>query len=255
MHQPTKYIRIRGQSGYSLFEMIIVIIILGILTAITMSSLKGANQVVRVEETRAEMDRLAWAIAGNPDQSAGGSRADFGYIGDIGSMPPNLAALVINPGLATWHGPYIRDEFLAGVGASDNSYALDAWGNAYSYTGVSITSSGGGTPLTRQLAPSTDDLLRNMVTLSLRDLSSALPGATYHDSLRLLLTIPDGIGGTTTRVEIPQPNGYAAFDSIPIGSHLLRLVYLPTADTLQRQVSVDPGQHVHVDWQYPEEIW
>lgn len=244
-----------NQHGYSLFEMIIVMVIIGILASITMRSLRTANDVARTEETRTELDRLAWAIAGNPEIVSGGRRTDYGYVGDVGVLPPNLEALAVNPGLGTWGGPYMRDEFRAAVGGDDNAYTVDAWGQAYSYAGSVITSTGGGSALTRQVAKSSDDLLRNSVTVVITDLAMTPPGMDYRDSVRLLLTVPDGAGSYATKARLPRPDGLAQFDSIPIGSHLLQMVYLPNADTLRRRVAVDPGRHVHVDLQYPEEVW
>lgn len=246
---------LRNQRGYSLIEMVVVIIILGVLTAVTMRSLRGANDAMRVNETRAELDRLAWGIAGNPELISGGQRADFGYVGDVGALPANLAALVTNPGLATWRGPYIRDEFHAAGGGPEVSYNIDAWGDSYTLNGVNITSAGGGSPLTRRIANNTDELLHNTVTVMVTDLAQMPPGTAYADSVLLLLTIPDGAGSTTTIEASPRPNGMAEFGSIPIGSHLLVMVYRPTADSLRRQVSVYPGQHVHLDLQYPAEVW
>ncbi len=245
----------RQQRGYSLIEMVVVILILGVLTAVTMRSLRGANDAVRVEETRAELDRLAWAVAGNPELTSGGRRTDYGYVGDVGALPADLVALVTNPGLGTWRGPYVRDEFYAAGGGAEISYSLDAWGKPYTLAGVDISSSGGGSSLTRRIANDADALLRNTVTVVVTDLAAMPPGAVYADSVELLLTIPNGLGSTTTMQANPRPNGTAEFDSIPIGSHLLALVYGPMADTLRRQVTVDPGQHVHLDLQYPAEVW
>ena len=92
-------------AGYTLIELVIVIIILGIITTVAMRSIKDTNQTARIEETKKELEQLAIAIAGNPDLISGGQRTDFGYVGDIGALPPNLDALVQNPGgYTTWKG-------------------------------------------------------------------------------------------------------------------------------------------------------
>ena len=244
-----------SQRGYSLFEMILVIVIIGILAAITMRSLRGAGEAALTEETRAEMDRLAWAIAGDPGLVSGGHRTDYGYVGDVGALPPTLEALAVNPGLATWRGPYVHDDFKTSAGAPESSFRIDAWGRPYAYAGVAITSTGGRIPLTRRLAPDAGRLLRNTVTVVVTDLADSPPGARYVDSLAVILTVPNGLGGLVERRRTPRPDGFAEFDSVPIGAHLLRLVYTPAADTLRRRVAVEPGQHAHLDLQYPAEVW
>ncbi|RME30712.1 MAG: type II secretion system protein, partial [Candidatus Zixiibacteriota bacterium] len=108
--QPYIPFRLRGQRGYSLIELVVVLIIVGILASVALKSLRTAGVVAKTEQTRHELDKLAWAITGNPERSSGGVRSDYGYIGDVGALPPNLDALVTNPGYATWKGPYIRDD-------------------------------------------------------------------------------------------------------------------------------------------------
>ncbi|MCK4371866.1 MAG: prepilin-type N-terminal cleavage/methylation domain-containing protein, partial [candidate division Zixibacteria bacterium] len=104
--------RLTSETGYSLIELIIVIVIVAIIASVAVKSLKGTNEVVRTEETKAELEQLAYAVAGNPAVLSGGARTDYGYVGDVGALPPNLDALVTNPGgYGTWDGPYVRDDF------------------------------------------------------------------------------------------------------------------------------------------------
>jgi len=228
----------------------------GILATVTMRSLRSVNETVQVEETREELDQLAQAIAGNPSLISGGSRTDYGYVGDIGALPSTLDALVQNPGFATWNGPYLRDDFSASSGAPNTEFKRDAWGNAYAYSGgVTITSGGGGNPLTRNIANSLSDLVNNSVSVVVTDLNDLPPGSVYRDSVRTILTVPDGSGGYRTTVKYPGTDGLVVFDSVPIGSHSLAMVYLPDTDTLRRKVTVDPGKTAHLTWQYYRSVW
>ena len=245
----------RSENGYTLIELVLVIVIIGILASVGLRSLTAVNQTARFEETRQEMDRLARAIAGDPSLTSGGARSNFGYVGDVGGLPANLDALASNPGgWSTWKGPYINNEFTSGGGSTD--YKYDAWGRAYSYTGgITLSSTGGGTTLTRAVAASAADLLYNRVRLEVTDLDNTPPGTTFDDSVTFALTVPNGVGGLATRTRRPNPDGTATFDSVPIGIHSLRIVYQPTLDTLIRRVVVEPGSDSYMDVSLPENIW
>ncbi|MEA2031894.1 MAG: type II secretion system protein, partial [candidate division Zixibacteria bacterium] len=90
----------------------LVIIIIGILSTVALRSVNTITDTAKIEETKQELEALSFAIAGNPDIQNNGIRTDFGYVGDVGSLPPNLDALFSNPGsYATWNGPYIGNRF------------------------------------------------------------------------------------------------------------------------------------------------
>jgi len=245
----------RSEKGYTLVELVVVIIIIGIIAGIAVNSLKHSTEVARIEETKQELDLLAQAIAGDPDLISGGSRSDFGYVGDIGALPSSLDALVTNPGgYATWRGPYIRDEFSTGAGNSE--FQIDAWGAAYSYAGgTAISSTGGPTSITRELAGSADDLLHNAVSVAIVDLDFTPPGNTYRDSVTVALTYPNGTGSITTRTVSPSGDGFARIDSVPVGVHMLRVVYTPDNDTISRKVTISPGEDYYADIQYYANVW
>jgi prepilin-type N-terminal cleavage/methylation domain-containing protein len=249
-------VRLTSKTGYSLIELLVVILIIGIITSIAVKSLRLSNETARIEQTKKELDQLAWAIAGDPQLLSGGVRTDFGYIGDVGSMPPNLDALVSNPGFAVWNGPYIRDDFYPTDTSSEMEFKIDAWGTTYTYMGgVTITSQGGGTSLTREIAPSLDHLLRNRVSAVVTDLGNIPPGETYKDSITFLLTYPNGSGSMTTRTRYPSADGFVRFDSIPIGSHRMQVVYMSANDTLTRMVNVEPGQDCYVTVSLYDNLW
>lgn len=248
--------KLNRNTGYSLFELIVVIVIVGIIVSVSVTSLKNSVEVARIEETKKELDQLALAISGNPQLVSGGNRVDFGYVGDIGSLPPNLDALVSNPGLGTWAGPYIRDDFYTSTGGSETEFKYDAWGVAYSYTGgITISSTGSGATISRQIANSTNDLLYNSVSLVITDIGNTPPGSIYKDSVQSRLTFPDGSGSYTTISKYPQPDGFVKFNSIPIGQQTLRVIYLPDNDTLLSKVIINPGQSVYAEISFNEDYW
>jgi len=246
---------IRRENGYSLIELIVVVIIMGIMASVAVKSLGRLTDTSRVEETKQELDKLAYAIAGDPDLVSGGVRTDYGYIGDVGSLPANLGSLAANPGgWSTWAGPYIQDDFSSG--SPDTTFKIDAWGEGYVYSGSSVISSTGGTTsITRNISSSTDDLLYNAVSLSITDTDDTPPGTDYKDSVSFLLTYPNGLGSLTSRTEFPDAGGFLVFDSIPIGIHELRTIYLPVNDTILRKINLAPGQDIYVEIHVNGSLW
>jgi len=248
-------LKIRQNNGYSLVEIVVVIIILGIIASVAVSSLNNVDDIVKTEQTKAHLRKLGNAITGNPELISGGIRTDYGYIGDVGSLPVSLNNLVTNPGgYSTWKGPYIKDNFSTGSG--DSEYDNDAWGKVLTYSGdVNITSTGSGSSMTYKMANSSDDILYNDVRLVITDADNDPPGVDYKDSVKFLLSYPNGMGGIITVSKYPEADGLAHYDSIPIGIHSLKYVYLPENDTLTRKVSVNTGQDFYTEIQYYDDVW
>ena len=137
--------------GFTLIELVIVIVILGIVAAVAIPRFGDFTESAKIEATHEEMGRLKKAIIGDPSVVAGGKFVSKGYEGDVGSPPSALVELVAKPGSVDiynkfsglgWNGPYID--------SSGGKYLTDAWGVAYSYdaTARTIISSGGASPIT-----------------------------------------------------------------------------------------------------------
>ena len=230
--------KFRDISGFSLIEVIVVIVVLGIIATVAMQSMTASVEDIRRAETEREMAMLAAAIAGNASLRMAGTRADFGYVGDIGAFPPNLQSLYQNPGgYATWKGPYI----VPGFTQDADNFKIDAWGEAYSYDGgITITSNGGGSAIIRKIANASSDYLLNRFNGFIRDAADSAPGLTFKDSVNIAITIPDGIGNTLTKIYAPDTEGAFTLDSLPVGTHPLRFIFIPEADTMMRYVTILP---------------
>jgi len=230
--------RLTNSHGFGLIELAVVIVIVGLLVAVAMQSATVIVQDARSVKTRREMETLTRAIVGDPSRLSNGQRSDFGYLGDIGAFPPNLQALYQNPGgFSTWHGPYLPP----GLTQDSTGFKIDEWGTPYSYSGgVTITSTGSGSTITRKIADNVSDYTLNRLNGAVADADNAVPGNVYRDSVSIRITVPDGAGGTTTRSGTPDSAGTFSLDSLPAGTHSLRAIYTPNADTLLRYVTILP---------------
>ncbi|UCC44362.1 MAG: prepilin-type N-terminal cleavage/methylation domain-containing protein [Candidatus Zixiibacteriota bacterium] len=239
--------------AFTLIELVLVIVIIGILVTVAIRSGQHIVDSSRTEETKQELEVLARATIGNPALENNGIRSDFGYVGDIGSLPPDLDALVSNPGgYGTWKGPYIGNRFEQAA----EDYKRDAWGSLYSYSGgVTITSSGSGSNIMHKFASSTSSLLSNSVGGIVLDVDDTPPGSTFKDYVVLRLTFPDGSGGTTTSTTSPDIGGHFEFSSIPIGNHRIEIIYTPYNDTMTRFVSVAPDSRVYSQYNLGTNVW
>ena len=241
-----------AETGFTLIEVVLVIVIIGILATVALQSGRQVYDTARVEQTRQELDDLATAIAGNPSLQNNGVRIDFGYVGDIGALPPNLDALRTNPGgYVTWNGPYVKNRFTQ----TPDDYKMDAWGAEYVFVGISLTSVGSGSDITRRIAGSVDELLYNRVSGNVFDLDGSPPGPDYWDSLTVRLTVPDGSGSTVARGAVVGSGGFFFFDSVPVGNHDLMICYEPDHDTVTRLVSVQPGSSHYGEYRLPGNVW
>ncbi len=241
---------LHNRQGFTLIELVMIIVIIGVLSSIAIRKMSTTIENAKYEQTKKELDALGYAIAGNPNVYTNGVQSDFGYVGDVGAMPPNLDALIANPGSYTsWDGPYITN----GTGGSD--FKQDGWNINYTYTDTLLRSTGSGSNIDKVFAISSTALLSNTVEGYIIDADNAVPGLVYKDSLIVRLIYPDGTGGYTTGMTSPNKNGSFSFGSIPIGNYSLSVIYIPDTDTVTYQISVLPGQTAKLNITFPADLW
>jgi len=116
------------QSGFTLIELVIIIVILGILATIAIPKFSEITDSSKITATKKEMQNLKRAIDGNPETITGGNYIDRGFEGDVGFVPSRLYDLVVKPDSVAsynkltrlgWNGPYID--------SSGGNYLKDAW--------------------------------------------------------------------------------------------------------------------------------
>jgi hypothetical protein len=123
-----------GRGGFTLVELVIIIVTLGILAAVAIPRFADMAESSKINATKKEMRELKRAIVGNPDAVSGGEYVDRGFEGDVGFAPSKLEDLVVKPDSVAsydkltrlgWNGPYID--------SSGGDYLKDAWGVNYVY--------------------------------------------------------------------------------------------------------------------------
>jgi general secretion pathway protein G len=103
---------IAGSAGFSLIELLVVIIILGLLAGLVGPRLFGRVGQSKTAAARAQIELFGAAL----DQ----------YRLDVGAYPATgagLDALVKNPSAPNWNGPYLKK----------NVVPVDPWGKPYQY--------------------------------------------------------------------------------------------------------------------------
>ena len=141
-HNPTTF-KHKTTQAHTLFEMVAIITILGVLAAVIIPSIQNITETSKTKATEKEMVELQKAIMGSGEFR--------GYYQDKGSLPANLSDLYAGEEVGSYNpflqvggrrGTYVSDADVDGVGGAD--ILQDAWGNAYGWnSGTGIITSGG----------------------------------------------------------------------------------------------------------------
>ena len=94
MHRQRRSFAVRG---FTLIEMLLVIVIIGILAGVLIPGLAGRSQEARIARAKSDLNTISLAL-------------DM-FEQDIGSYPTSdqgLTALATAPNVAGWKGPYLK---------------------------------------------------------------------------------------------------------------------------------------------------
>ncbi len=101
----------RAEAGFTLMELLVVLVIVGLLAAFVGPLIYQRISLAKQTAARSQIESFATALDT--------------YLIDVGQFPTTeqgLGSLRTNPGEATWKGPYLRKEV-----------PLDPWGASYVY--------------------------------------------------------------------------------------------------------------------------
>jgi general secretion pathway protein G len=100
---------VRRQSGFTLVELLLVLVILALIAGLVLPGIIGKAEGAKVRAASSQISRLSMSVET--------------YYLDTGSTPETLEDLVNEPANATgWNGPYVK-----------NSLLKDPWGQQYQF--------------------------------------------------------------------------------------------------------------------------
>jgi general secretion pathway protein G len=232
---------IRSESGFTLVEILMVIILVGTLAVVSITPIRDSIDEGRFQETVARMKAIRDATLGDPTLREA-SRTSFGFLGDVGSIPTaaqGLQALVTNPGLPVWamdaavrfgrgwNGPYLTS---SDAGAN---LTRDAWGNNFVYSPtavppaiVSLGSDGaaGGTGFNSDITVTLPTELQRATVHGF----ISQGGGPYTGTATVVINHLNGAGAlaTSTVNLVAANNGYFSFNNIAFGKRSV-IFYIP----------------------------
>ncbi len=233
--------------GFTLVELSVSLGVLGLILSGVVALVSFEMDSSRQSETAAKLKMFKRAIIGDSRIVTKESRTDFGYVGDMGSLPatlPDLWARGSKPAFtydnakktgAGWAGPYID----VGLPGFSNDLALDSWGNGILYTVGAGTSGVTGqqyqatiSSLGSDATPGTaDDITVEIYTTEMFSrVVSYIRDSSGNPMQNIQVKMNYPANGTPTSTAVfSGAGGYYEFPNIPFGNRSItiepKLVY------------------------------
>ncbi len=155
--------RHQRQQGFTLLELLLVVTILASVAWMAMGLVENKSDQIRFEDTRNRLAAIRRAVVGDTSRTLNGQPVISGYVADMGVLPPNLNALIVedycstNPALnagacgagwvdqpaygynATyglwmgWNGPYLTAAELVGYPKLRDGWGYDDGTNNFGW--------------------------------------------------------------------------------------------------------------------------
>ncbi len=225
--------------GFSLIEAVVTLGVIATLSVGLISIASSSMNILAEATTTESLTEIQTAVRGNPVLVAGGTRTAFGYVGDMGNVPPSLGdlwvkgsqpAFTFDTALQTgagWNGPYLDTDAVEFIG----SLGSDAWGEGFFYdTTQYVEPTLGVTIFGKVASPGRDGLLNNAddstVLFQQRQIVSQVSGFVQDQAA-------NGVSGVDVVANFPQNGvlttaavktdaiGFYIFDEVPFGNRSL----------------------------------
>ncbi len=214
--------------GFTLLEVVIVLFIMAILSAFIIPPMYQQVSAARKIKSTAQMDAIKKILIGDPSLVSNGERTSFGYLGDWGSLPESLDALITpqtpawqfsatKKAGAGWKGPYTNSTL--------NELKYNPWGDLYAYSNADYVNENGALvdaaiiDYGEDRVPSSDD--KKVEILKTETTSNIHGQLKYSDNTlaqRIQVTIYYPVDGSITeRTTLTDLNGCYEFQNIPFG--------------------------------------
>ncbi len=126
-------------SGFTIIEILMVIALVGIVSAVALPQFLDFRKEANTAVTKQKLNELKVAIVGDPRIASNGRYEQPGYLNHMGAAPAALNDLRVRGAQAIydpfskrgWRGPYIT--------ISDSSWNIDSWGSTLQYSSATRT--------------------------------------------------------------------------------------------------------------------
>ncbi|MFC1726325.1 hypothetical protein ACFL4T_11915 [candidate division KSB1 bacterium] len=230
--------KFKNKKGFTLFQLVMVIIGLGMAAAVAVRFMFYSTEEARKQKTLNEMKRIVYAIHGNPEIVP---QTNFGYVGDMVGLPGSLSDLVNSVGGGLWNGPY----YDIGFDEDPDDVLYDAWGQLYTYNPSSgyIISTGSGSDLRQNFLLNPSKLMSNSIQGTVKDNTFGIPVGKETSNFSMTLT-HKGNSGTLTKTKWTQKkvdaNGRFIFTDLPAGNYMLTVTYTSLNATINKFITLQP---------------